>query len=406
MEVKKYDLSGLEGKELEIAKNHNALVDKLDSLDKKSSGYAEYEQKFVALQNDMIEVKASVNQNPVEVKSASEQIVEGLQKQGINSIPELKSAISSGKNISFEVKSVATTDYTGSLARTNIDAMVHFAPTRPLAFVGKLREVGEMSGKDTFAYVEGTYTSNANYVGEGVGNANGDTAVAIEKTMPYAKLHAWQAVSEETFEGLSEFANKLVEQMKLAVEVKLDGEIYSGDGLAPAGKQHIKGLQAVYATEFDTTDYAGKIEKANMANVIKAMAQSINTADGAYVATDLVMNPIDYFVMSEMKDTTGQPIMKTDVFGNSIIAGLRVSQNRLVDENTCLVYDTNVVELRTKRAWKFNAGKIFANDNFNDTQSAQLIGRYQVLVRDLDKVAVLKCSDIESARQAINKVGA
>jgi HK97 family phage major capsid protein len=403
MEVKKYDLSGLEGKELELAQNHNALVDEVKSLDTKSVEYAEYKGKFEALQADILDIKANANQNKVEVKSVQDQIVEGLQKAGINNIPELKSAIASGKNISFEVKSVATTDYTGSLARTNIDSMVQFAPTRPLAFVGKLRQVSEATGKDTFAYVEGTYTSNANYVGEGAGNANGDTAVAVEKTMPYAKFHAWQTVTEETFEGLPDFANRLVEQMKIAVDVKLDSEIYVGDGLAPAGKQHIKGLKDVYATEFDTTPYTAKIAKANIANVIKAMAQTINTADGAYVATDLVMNPIDYFVMSEMKDTTGQPIMKTDVFGNSIIAGLRVSQNKVITENTCLVYDNNVVELRTKRSWKFNAGKIFANDNFNDTQSAQLIGRYQVLVRDLDKVAVLKCSDIDAAIADIDK---
>jgi hypothetical protein len=408
MEVKKYDLKGLEGKELELATNHNTLVEKLAELEGKSNEVTtiEFKSQIESLQAEILEVKNASGKQIIEVKSLEQQIVDQLNAKGINSVRELKSALEGGKSIDFEVKSVATANYTGDVARTNIDPNVAFTPLRKLALYGKTRQVAEDTGKDYFTYVEGTYTSNVAYVGEGTGNANGDSATATEETMKYGKIQAWQTVNEEVYEGLPAFANALVSQLQATALLKLDTEMLSGDGLAPAGVQHIKGLYSVYATEFDTTDYTASVAKANSSNLIEAMRTAIDNADGSYMADTIAVNPIDLFKMKMLKDNDGQPLVGKDLFGNPVIQGLTVISNRVVTANTCLVYDSNVVELRTKRSFKFSAGKIFANDNLNDTRSAMLIGRFQLLVRNLDKVAVLKCSDIASAVNVINIAGA
>jgi hypothetical protein len=406
MNVKKYDLKGLEGKELELATNHNALVDKLAELEGKSNEVTaiEFKSQIESLQAEILEVKNASGKQIIEVKSLEQQIVDGLKAQGYNDVKELKQALRNGKEVSFEVKAVATTNYTGDVARTNIDPNVGFTPLRKLALYGKLREVGEDTGKDYFAYVEGTYTANVAYVGEGAGNSTGNASTATEETMKYAKFHAWQTVNEEVYEGLPAFANGLVQQLQATTLLKLDTEMISGDG-ATAPIPHVKGLNE-YATEFDTTDYTASVAKANEADLIEAMRTAIDTADGSYMADTVLLNPIDLFKMKRLKDTTGQPIVGVDLFGKPVIAGLTVIASNAVTVNTCTVFDSNVVELRTKRALTFSAGKIFANDNFNDTRSAQLIGRFQLLVRNLDKVAVLKCSDMAGAVNVINIAGA
>ena len=84
--------------------------------------------------------------------------------------PEVKAAIESKSfkdGLSLELK-VATTDVTGGTASVSlIDNEKIFAVSRPLAFVGQLPTTQVGNNKNRVVWIEGAYTSNAGYVGEG-----------------------------------------------------------------------------------------------------------------------------------------------------------------------------------------------------------------------------------------------
>ena len=254
--------------------------------------------------------------------------------------------------------------------------------------------------------MEGTYTGAAAYVGEGSGNGNSDSASAAATFGDYAKVQAVLTVNTEVYEDLPDFADGLLEQMRIKCEKFVDDEAYVGDGLAPAGVKHIKGLktyavEAEFAAGKNMVAYAGSVKSANVADLAGAIKSYIDNLDGQYAADKVYMNPVDYFKMSKLKDTTNQPLFSTNMFGQPVLGGMVVETSSKITANTMLILDSNVVEWRTKRSMQLKVGQILADDVLNDKQSAVLMARYQLLVRAADTKAVIKVSDIGAAVTAI-----
>ena len=394
-------------KGMSVEEVKTAIDNKFNELSKTIEGLTELKSIVDTMKSGIVELEGKMTDKTVEVKSPVDMIVSEIKKLGVNNIEELKSYVRKNGNQTLELKAIsaiATSAITGDIGRTNMDTMVRWTPTVADAFLPVLRNVAEDSARDYFGYIEGSYTGTAGYVGEGVGTVNSDSAVAEEKTGKYAKIQSVLTVNSEVYETLPDFAAGLLNQMNISMRKFADDEAYTGDGLAPAGVQHIKGLKS-YATEFDATDFSRSVEDANIADLIDAMATAISIENGGYSANAVFINPMDFFKLRKLKDGDGQPLMLTDAMGNSFIgnSGLRIFRTKKITADTLLVADLNVAELRTKRAMTLKVGQILADDVLNDKQSAVLMARYQILVRDLDKVAILKCSEVANTIAIINK---
>lgn len=340
-------------------------------------------------------------------KTLKDAIVEQIKELGVNTVEELKQYLMNNGNKRFEIKAItaiASTANTDTVGRTNLDTNVAWSPVRQPAFLQRFRTVSEASDKSKFGYTEGSYTGAAGYVGEGVGNANSDSASASATFMDYAKVQAVLSVNSEVYEDIPDFAAGLVTQMQLSAQKFIDDEAYTGDGLAPAGIQHIKGL-STYATAVNFAGnmlaYAASVKAANVKNLADSVKSYIDALDGNYVADVIFMNPVDYFKMSQLKDTTNQPLFTYNAMGAPILGGLEVVTTAKVAANTMLIMDSQVAEWRNKRSLTLQLGQILANDILNDKRSAVLSARYQLLVRNLDKVAVMKVTDVAAAITAL-----
>lgn len=419
--MKKLEIKGLEGAELDFATQHNAMV---DAIEAKNQTITELEEKMVKL--EAVEVKSYDNEiltlkNAIlkmetenakkalpqsEKKSIEQVIVDEIKALGVNNIEELKSYLKKNGNKELEIKAIAaiaSTDNTDTIGRTNLDNMVRWTPTVANAFLQNFRTVAEASNKSKFGYVEGSYTGNAAYVGEGGSNANSDAASASATVADYAKVQSVLQVNTEVYEDIPDFAAGLVAQMQIAISKFVDDEALSGDGLAPAGVQHIKGLLA-YATTFVPADFATTVFKPNVADLMAAVATKIAIAgNGAYTANVAFIHPMDLFKLKREKDNDGQPVVLNDAFGNPTIGGIRIVPTVKVTANTLLVMDANVAEWRTKRAMTLKMGQILTDDVIKDKQSAVLMARYQLLIRNADTVGVMKVTDIDTALAAMSK---
>ena len=405
---------GLEGKfstpEQVKAAIEKSLEGRFDNVATKEDIKKEIES-FSKKATEEIKGMIEKSQSEVKPKTLQEEITEKLLSldPSIKDVASLKAFLEKSGTKTLAIKAItaipstANTDYIG---RTNLDTNVNWTPIRKPAFLGRFRSVTEDSASSRFGYTEGSYTGAAGYVGEGVGNANSDSASASAAFMDYAKVQAVQSVNEEVYEDIPDFAAGLITQMQLAAQKFVDDEAYTGDGLAPAGVQHIKGLltyatAAAFGAGGNMAAYAASVKAANIKNLADAVKSYIDNLDGNHVADLCFMNPVDYFKMSQLKDTTNQPLFTFNAMGAPMLGGLEVVTTAKVAANTMLIMDSMVAEWRTKRSMTLKVGQILKDDIINDKRSAVLSARYQLLVRNLDKVAVIKVTDVAAAITAI-----
>lgn len=421
--MKKLEIKGLEGADLEFATQHNEMVEAIEAknqtieqLEKKMQELEKievknYDTQVLELKNAILTLETEIAKKSARVpenKSAEQIIVDEIKALGVNNMFELKDYLKKHGNQELEIKAItaiASTANTDTIGRTNLDNTVRWAPVEASAFLQNFRTVAEASNKSKFGYVEGSYTGNAAYVGEGASNPNSDSASAAATLADYAKIQSVLSVNTEVYEDIPDFASGLISQMRIAIDKFVDDEALTGDGLAPAGVQHIKGLYTVYATAFDPTDFASTVFMPNEANLLSAVATKIAIAGkGRYAANVAFIHPMDLFKLLNKKDTSGQPVVLKDSFGNPTIAGIRVVPTAKVTENTMLVMDSRIAEWRTKRSMTLKMGQILTDDVIKDKQSAVLMARYQLLIRTADKVGIMKVTDISAALDTMDNV--
>jgi HK97 family phage major capsid protein len=223
--------------------------------------------------------------------------------------------------------------------------------------------------------------------------------------MEYAKIQSVLSVNTEVYEDIPDFAAGLIDQLIIGINSKVDNELLDGDGLAPAGVQHIKGI-LTYATAWADADYDDSVEKANVADLVDVISSKIQNLDGNYQADLVFLNNVDFLKMKKLKDADGQPIVNKDYFGNFTLGGLTIVPTKKITANTMVIMDSQVGEIRTKRALKLQMGQLLPNDTLNDKQSAIISTRVQFLIRNLDTQAVIKVADVRAAVAAINNPAA
>jgi hypothetical protein len=422
--MKKIELKDLVGADLEFATQHNAMVDAIEAknqtIQQLETKMAElekvevknYDTQVLELKNAILTMEAELAKKalPASEKKSTEQIlVDEIKSLGVNNMEELKAYLKKNGNQELEIKAItaiASTANTDTIGRTNLDNTVNWGAVEADAFLQNFRMVAEASNKSKFGYVEGSYTGNASYVGEGGSNANSDSASASATLANYAKIQSVLSVDTEVYEDIPDFAAGLISQMQIALKKFVDDEALSGDGLAPAGVQHIKGLLA-YATTFDATTYKETVEKANIADLMDAVATEVALqGKGKYAVNVGFINPLDLYKLKREKATDGQPIVLLDSFGKPTIGGIRVIPTAKVTADTLLLMDSRIAEWRTKRSMTLKMGQILTDDVINDKQSAVLMARYQLLIRNADTKGIYKVASIAADLAEIAKAQA
>lgn len=339
------------------------------------------------------EAKADVNH-----KSLESAITEML------STPEFKSAKTKKfvGGYATEVK-VDTTSITGTVNMTQQNLSVNFAPETPLTFIPYLNVGSVGSEKARVLWMEGAYTSNAGYVGEGVA-ATSDTGTAAEKTRDFAKVSARLPLSAEMLEDANYIASALRMKMQEKGMIFADGEIYAGNGSDGVQPKHIYGIKG-HATAFNATTagVALAVENANIGDLVDSMILQAEKKDfnGANI---LWINPSDFFKFKTAKATDGQYLFVKDVNGNYSINGLRVVRSNRVPVNEMTIGDTSKIQLWWKRRPEIKFSQLNGTDFVDDMYTAVMFLRAQVVVEGPDKLSLIHASDITASITAIKSV--
>ena len=363
---------------------------------------ADFDSLKNALKALEMEIRTMNESKAEKVMTIEDALLKKWAEMGIKTVAELKAhpELSQGIEIKAEVPTL-TTGQTGTIGRTQMDSMPYFPPVRPLAFIPYMRKRTLPAGKDRVGWNPAAYTSYVGYLAENNANATNDAATATEKTRQMAKISAIKIITNEVEEDLPLFAAAMAEKMREEALVWVDGQVYSGDGNPDtnANPTHFYGLEN-HATTFDATDFAGTVEKANLADLIDAIKTKAKKLN--HMVNRVWINPTDAFKYRREKDTSGQYVIGTLITGESVIAGLQVVETEAVTAGTMFVGNDAVMQLISKREMTFKVGE-FGDDAKYDRKSALLFARMQVLVEDEDRKAVYKVADIAADLSEINK---
>jgi len=312
-----------------------------------------------------------------------------------------KEGFPKGKNL-FQVKA-ATSDITGTINMTRQNLTVKFDPERELAFLPNLNTGTVGQDKNRVLWVEGGYTSNVGYVGEGTGQATADTGTAVEKTRQMAKISAKLPLTEELMEDAEYIASAFRMKMQEKALIFTDGEFYTGDGSDGGSADHIYGIVG-HATEFSaaTAGIALAVPVPNIGDLIDGCI--LQASKSEHRGHNVVwMNPTDVFNWKHEKDADGNYIFVKAPNGTLTVNGLRVIESNAVTVNTMTVANTRVIQAWWKRNPEIKFSQMNGTDFVDDKWTAVMFLRTQCIVEGPDKAGLIKVSDIAAALTAITK---
>lgn len=305
-----------------------------------------------------------------------------------------------GNNV-FQIKA-DTSNITGTVNLTVQKLNVKFAPDRALAFMPYLNVGFVGNDKNRVLWVEGAYTSNVGYVGEGTGQSTADNGTATEKVRAMAKISAKLPLTDELLEDADYIASAFRMKMQEKAMIFVDGEVYGGDGNDSTQPNHIYGIKG-HATAFNSAVVTKKVADANIGDLIDAIILQGLTAEQRGLSI-LWINPKDWFAFKTAKDNEGQYLFVKDVNGNYTINGLNVVVTNAVTQNTLTVADPSKIQLWWKRNPEVKFSQMNGTDFVDDTYTAVMFLRNQLVVEAQDKTAVIHVADVTASIAAITLV--
>ena len=359
----------------------------------------EVKASIANLDESINKIYEQMKEHKGERKSVSDAICETIESE------DFKKAVADvveGKRASarMEVK-LDTTAMTGSILRTMGDTEVNADAQARLVFLGSINRKDVPQDKSRVLWIEGSFTDNTNYVGEGSAVGSADGASAQEYTRGLAKIAAKLPFTREVSTDLSYFLNWARAEAIKAIQNKVDTEILSGSGADTnsSTQKLIYGIIGQGSTAFSasTAGCAGKFTAPNLINLIDAIdAQVAKSTNDAFFADRIYMNPSDFAIYKNMTGTDGHLLFEVNG-GIYTFMGKTVVRSNKITAGTLLVADSGVFDLYEKLGFEIEIERVASTDSY----VMYLRWRGQLVVPSNKKKAVIYVSNITSALAAL-----
>jgi len=167
-------------------------------------------------------------------------------------------------------------------------------------------------------------------------------------------------VTEDLLDDLpglqAEISGNLIHQLSL----KEDSQLLAGTGVTP----QINGLTK-YAKTLSNAALQNKVDLANNWDVIgAAIAQIYANGKGRFIPNAVIVNPIDFYIMTSAKATTGEYVMPIYSMPDGyVIAGVKLLQSVTIPQGSYLVGDLSRFNIRDRQTITIQMG--WENDDFS-----------------------------------------
>jgi hypothetical protein len=193
-----------------------------------------------------------------------------------------------------------------------------------------------------------------------------------------------------------------------SVALKIDNGLLKGTGVNP----ELHSVNEV-ASEFNHANavgvWTGKVDDPNFFDLAIAMTSQIIALgqDGSFMPNTILVNTIDKYRNMLIKDDNGQYLLPPFVVRSNnkeyTVDGMVVRSNPNVDANTMYVFDSTKGVIYQRKGIVIEMS--YENASNFETEVVTLKGyeRLNLLIRNVNVNAFMKCSDVDAALAAISK---
>jgi len=407
-ELKK-QLEAMQAEQKRLADENDRLKKEIDEAKKEKSDISAMKDTLSKNEEAINNLDESIKQMNEAIKglNTKKQTVGEAVCEAIKSdeFKNLVKDVVDGKRASgrMEVK-LDTSAMTGTVIRSITDNTIYADAQKKLVFLDGIRKKDVPQDKSVIVWVEGSFTDNTNYVGEGSEVASADGASASEVTRGLAKIGAKLPFTRETATDLGYFLNWAREEAITAIRNKVDTEILSGQGADTNSttKKKIYGILGQGSTAFNATTAgcAGKFTAPALWQLIDAIDAQISLGtNDAFVADTIYMHPSDFAIYKNMKDANGRLLFEYNNGGFYSFLGKRVVTTSKMTAGSLLVADTGIWDLYEKLGFEIEIERVAKTDSY----VMYLRWRGQLVTPSNKKKGAIYVAAIATALAAITK---
>lgn len=401
----------------ETIKTLQSSIDELKDNAEKSAELKEAELK--ALKSEMEVLTKSYElltlrfEGQKESKKSEEvanSIVKALKEnaEGLNAIKNLKGVSQSARSVTFETKAtenyadIGDRDYLGT-----IDLNIERKPVRRTSILD-IFPTRSVNSEYLHYWEEDVVTRDAKFVVQCATSTHNTKLTWAKRTVELAKIRDMVDVCLDMLDDYSFVDSELRRLINESIQLKKESELLLGAAAAATDVQSIDSIASEFNPANPLADFSAAtgtpFQDANLEQLVDAMSAQIQIfgQENKWMPDTLVMNFKDFVNYRNLKDADGNKIIHTlDGSNVAFIAGLRIITSPIVPANELYVFDSSKGSILQRQGYTFGIS-YENNDNFeHETATMKAVERFQFYVRNIDKDAFMKCSDVAAAITAI-----
>lgn len=252
---------------------------------------------------------------------------------------------------------------------------------------------------------ENVVTRDAKFVIACATSSHNTKKTWVKRTVELAKIRDIVDICIDMLEDYAFVESEIRQLVDESIMLKADYELLLGAAAASTDMLSIDSIASEFNASNVLANYSGAFSDPTIGDLTAAMKGQIYTfgQENAWNADTIVMNYNDMIKYLHAKNADGQYLFPNFVIGaTDVINGMRVVTSPIVAQNTMYVFDSTKGSILDRKRLTVTAS--YENNDNVEHELVTFVGvtRLQFHVRNINRDAFMKCSDISAALAAID----
>lgn len=336
-------------------------------------------------------------------------VLEGIKERSANSRPtvgtisdfnlQLKHAVGQRLKATQGASDIGDRDYLGEIE----PGIEHKAVRDPR--IMDLFSKQPISKEYLHYWEQDTVTRDADFVIACATSSHNTKVTWVKRSVELAKIRDIVEICIDMLDDYDFVEGEIRMLINESINLTIDNELLNGSAAAATDLLSIDSISSEFNASNALADFSNDIADANISDLLTCMKAQITVfgQENKWMPDVAVMNYIDWTKLYLEKDEDGNYLFPNIIFGGrQEINGMRIVTTPICAADSCYVFDSTKGKILDRR--KLTVTASFENNDNIEKELVTFVAvqRLQFHVRNINRDAFMKCSDIPAALVAID----